>query len=276
MNIPLILLNRWQILTPPDERHNPHGILQAIDLDTGKQVAIKTIPEHISNPTDQSAIRVRLHREATILSHLAHPHIVTLLACGEHHDHPYLIFEWYGQQTLFTRLHQTNPMPLPQIWTFLHQLLSGLAYIHSNNYIHADIKPANLLIDDAGKIRISDFGAAHVKSSTTTLKPITGTHGYMPPEQLMGQNIDERADLFAAGVVLYELLFGCKPFAGTTPEEITWQILTGDLTWPVTTHTQTLATTHILRKALAKRPSMRFQNAREFADALPETPTTLP
>ncbi|MBF0271306.1 MAG: serine/threonine protein kinase [Magnetococcales bacterium] len=264
-------LGRWRLLTP-EGQESRRGILRGVDPENGRIVAIKTLPFHLREREERDARIARLQHEIKMAALLSHPNIVKLIDHGEEEGIPYLVLDWYPSATL-RDLIAKGPRPGPvRALELLRQTLSGLEHIHASGLAHGDLKPANLLLTPDGEIRITDFGAARqLASGGVTPSPalVTGTHGYMPPEQIMGQKIDRRADLFAAGVILHELLFGRKPFTGSDTWEITRQILTAEPIQPMSGDPLLPAPlAAVLQKALAKRPRDRFQSATEFLSAL--------
>ncbi|MBF0189743.1 MAG: serine/threonine protein kinase [Magnetococcales bacterium] len=264
-------LGRWRLLTP-EGQESRMGILRGVDPQDGRIVAIKTLPFYLREREERCARIARLRHETTMAARLSHPNIVKLIDHGEEGGIPYLVLDWYPGATL-RDLITKGPRPGPiRALELLRQTLSGLEHIHASGLAHGDLKPANLLLTPEGDIRITDFGAARQLASCGEAPApalVTGTHGYMPPEQLMGQKIDRRADLFAAGVILHELLFGRKPFTGADPWEITQQILTAAPIQPVPGDPHLPPPLiAVLQKALAKRPRDRFQSATEFLNSL--------
>src|SRR4030095_8188599 len=157
---------------------------------------------------------------------------------------------------------------LKEIGEVIRQLLDGLGYAHDQGVVHRDIKPSNLLVNEDGRIKISDFGIARIESSTLTqVGEIMGSPGYMAPEQFLGTDVDACSDIYSVGIIAYELLVGKRPFLGNNaeilravlndrplnPSEINPKI-SAQLDWAV-------------QKALAKQKNSRFQTAREFSDA---------
>jgi serine/threonine-protein kinase len=157
--------------------------------------------------------------------------------------------------------------------SIMAQLLDALAYAHQQGVWHRDIKPANVIIMRSGKLKIADFGIARVDSSNLThVGAVMGTPGYMAPEQYSGNPVDWRADLFAAGVVMYELITGVKPFAGRL-ETIAHKVCTEHPPAPSLVPSDPAAPATydaIIARAMAKRPEQRFQSAAEFRSALLE------
>ena len=149
------------------------------------------------------------------------------------------------------------------------ELLAALDYSHRHGVVHRDIKPANMMILADGTVKVADFGIARIEQSNLTQTGmILGTPSYMSPEQFMGQTVDGRSDLFSAGVILYELLTGEKPFSGSATT-IMHKVLQENPLPPSTLNVQVPRPFDgVVKKALAKRPDERFQTAREFAEAI--------
>ncbi|MBF0212988.1 MAG: serine/threonine protein kinase [Magnetococcales bacterium] len=272
MNIP-DTIGRWRIL-PPEGEEAHKGILRGTDPSNGRIVAIKTVPFHLWEDETRHPLIARLRHEAIIIPRLSHPHIITLIDHGEEAQIPYLVLDWHSGATLRDLIVQ-GPRPGPvRAVNLIRQTLDALDHIHAQGLTHGDLKPGNLLLTPDGDICITDFGAARQLASPYDPPPpspalVTGTHGYMPPEQLMGQKIDRRADLFATGVILHELLLGRKPFRGGDSWEITRLVLTAAPIRPEPEDpTLPAALIAVLQQALAKRPRDRFQSAREFLQAL--------
>ncbi|MBF0417868.1 MAG: serine/threonine protein kinase [Magnetococcales bacterium] len=258
-------IGAWRIL-PPGETELQRGIVRGMDPADGRVVAIKSVPFHLRESPERQSWIARLQREARIVARLAHPNIVPLLEHGEDLGIPYLVFSWQPQATLRERLdHGWLPDPAGAV-AITQALLTGLTHIHACGYRHGDLKPANLFLAEGAQVHIADFGAASPLGAPAPVDGrLTGTHGFMPPEQLMGFPVDQRADLFAVGVILYELLTGTKPFPGETPWERFLRVLAQD---PPPLLGEAGRFQAVLRQALAKRPDGRFGSALAFAEAL--------
>jgi serine/threonine-protein kinase len=150
----------------------------------------------------------------------------------------------------------------------------GLDYAHASGVFHRDVKPDNIMISKAGLVKVMDFGIARiVESSLTKTGSVIGTPAYMSPEQVNGQKIDARSDIFSLGVILYELLTGRKPFTGQTISSLMFAIVKSDPTQPSALDAKVHPTwDEILRKALAKEREERYASAKEFALAVRDAP----
>src|SRR5215472_8399745 len=174
---------------------------------------------------DQTA-RDRFQREARAVARLQHRNVVTIHELGEVEGTPYIVMEFLTGRDLDAILKSETTLTLAQKLDVVIQLCEGLGYAHEQGIVHRDIKPGNVRLLEDGTVKILDFGIAKfAQSSITQSGTIMGTPSYMAPEQVMGQPIDGRADLFSAGVLLYELLAGHKPFVGDAPTAVVYQIM---------------------------------------------------
>ncbi len=198
------------------------------DPNIGRLVAIKLLREGFDNHD----FRERFNREAKAASRFHHANIVTIFETGLHDDQPYIVMEYVSGSTLASIIKKRAPLPLYRKLILMEELFAGLHYAHRKNVIHRDIKPANIMLDDEGTVRILDFGIARLGSTganetvLTKAGMIVGTLNYMAPEQLAGEPLDGRADMFAAGTVFYELLSYRPAFRGKSDREVVSKILT--------------------------------------------------
>jgi serine/threonine-protein kinase len=176
--------------------------------------------------------------------------------------------ELVNGKTLAQHLQQELVYEMREVAEIIHQLLDGLAHAHAAGVIHRDVKPSNILINNDGRIKISDFGIARIESSQLTqVGDVLGTPHYMAPEQFMGADIGLQADLYSVGVIAYELLAGRKPFIGNSAK-VMHQVMNQVPVNPSTLNSKlSPLLDRVLQKALSKKREDRFQNAREFADA---------
>jgi serine/threonine-protein kinase len=186
-------------------------VLRAHDENLERDVAIKALTQTVRAYPD--AIRL-FASEAKALAHLNHPNIVAIYDQAVERSEAYLIMELVEGQTLEKLLHQRGPIPPPIALGLIDQLCAGLAYAHGKSVIHRDIKPANIFVTRDGTVKLGDFGLARVMHEVSIRQTeVRGTPLYMSPEQVVGEDIDHRADLYAVGCTLFELLTGKPPFA---------------------------------------------------------------
>ena len=247
-------------------------VYEGRDPNLDRRVAIKTIK--VENLSDESAAEyeVRFRTEARSAARLQHPNIVSVYDSDRDGDIAFLVMEFIQGDDLKHHLDKGDLYTLTQTGAIMADLLSALEYAHKQNIVHRDIKPANLLIEPGGRIKLTDFGVARIQDSgeaTRTQGSIVGTLKYMSPEQLQGRPIDARADLFAAGIVLYQLLTGKRPFDGDTDFAVIQQIVGHSPAAPTSFNPRLpQAIDTVLARSLAKSRDQRFSTAQEFAAAL--------
>ncbi len=196
-------------------------VYEGLDPHLNRRVAIKTCSSN-----DQE-LRLRFTREAEIAANLRHPNIVTIFDFGHQDGTPYLVQEYLTGEDLDHKIKRRERLDEATIREVLKQIASGLKYAHSRDVVHRDIKPANIRILDDGQVRIMDFGIAKLLSAQTQLTRTgmaLGTAAYLPPEQIMGKTLDQRADQFSFGVLAYELITGVRPFSGDSMSTILYAI----------------------------------------------------
>ncbi|MBP7814476.1 MAG: serine/threonine protein kinase, partial [Thermoanaerobaculia bacterium] len=200
----------------------------AEDPQIERQLAIKTVRIEEGRPAEVAERRQRLLREARATGRLLHPHIVTLFDAGEDRGVFFLAFEFVEGADLAQRLEDGPPLTLGQALALIRQAAEGLDYAHRQGIVHRDIKPSNLMLTRAGELKIADFGIAKLVGQQTELTmtgSVVGSPHYLSPEQIRGEELDGRSDLFSLGVVLYELLTHQRPFRGETLTTLVYQIL---------------------------------------------------
>ena len=259
-------LGKYEILQPLGS--GGMGVVYlGYDAAIERKVAIKTIRKDVLDAATTSEATARFRREAMAAGRLTHPGIVAVYDYGEDENVAYIVME-YAPGDELSRYAATRNLNLPQIAALMTELLDALQYAHSAGVVHRDIKPANILVSN--RLKITDFGIARIENSTLTQTGTAmGTPSYMAPEQYMGIGVDLRVDLFAAGVIFYQLLTGQLPFDGNSLEVLSYQIC----------HTQHRAPSSVrvglpagvdavLAKALAKSKDARFASAAEFSHAI--------
>jgi predicted Ser/Thr protein kinase/tetratricopeptide (TPR) repeat protein len=233
------------------------ALFLALDPAIDRLVAIKVL--RVDNPD----VRERFQREARLAARLQHPNIVTVYDVGEHDGQPFIAMEYIPGETLGELIRRRAPLDVRQRIELVIEICSGLAFAHKNGIVHRDIKPANLILSrDSNILKILDFGIARAgESGLTQVGMVIGTPNYMSPEQVRGEAIDQRSDIFAVGLVLYELLVYRQAFEAETQPAVLMKILS-DQPAPLASLDPTIdpniAT--IVYKALAKNPADRYQD----------------
>ena len=250
-------------------------VYRARDARLHRDVAIKVLPEGVARDREQ---RARFEREAQAVAALSHPNVVAIFDTGSHGDHLYAVTELLTGQTLRERL-RPGPLPVGKAIDWAVQVARGLAAAHDRQLIHRDVKPENIFVTTDGHVKILDFGLARVaiagKADTDTTSAVTGagvvlgTVGYMAPEQVRGEPGDARADLFAFGAVLYEMLTGQRAFhRGTAAETMTAILREEPPALAAIRAELPPGLERTVGHCLEKNPHERFQSARDVAFAL--------
>ena len=248
-------------------------VYEAVDTRLARTVALKTVLlSHLADESNAGEYASRFEREAQAAARLAHPNIVTVHDFGEHEDISYIVMEFVRGRELASMFEAGQALPLPEILRIMRELLAALDYAHEQGIVHRDVKPANVMLDHAGHVKLADFGVARVANTTqdrTMPGTLVGTPSYMAPEQVLGLAVGSRADIFAAGVILYQGLTGKRPFVGTGPFEVQRKIVQEDPPPPSRVAPQLpAALDHVIARALAKHPEDRYPTAAAFAAAL--------
>ncbi len=242
------------------------AVYKGFDPAISRAVAIKTIAKSSLDAGELEHLLARFRHEAQVVGRLAHPGIVQIYDYGEDEELAYIVMELVNGKTLAEHLAQHANYDLREIGEIVRQLLDALGHAHAAGVVHRDMKPSNILINRDGGIKISDFGIAHTEASELTQHgDVLGTPHYMAPEQFLGLPIVVATDLYAVGVIAYDLLTGSKPFVGSTAT-VMQQVLNERPADPSSRNPAlSPAVDRVLQRALAKKPEERFQSAREFA-----------
>jgi eukaryotic-like serine/threonine-protein kinase len=252
------------------------NVYLAEDEELGRRIAIKILNER--HAADEQFIE-RFRREAKNAAGLSHPNIVQVYDRGEAEGTYYIAMEYLGGRTLKEAVADRQPLPIREAIGYARQILAALRFAHRNGIVHRDIKPHNALMDDDGRLKVSDFGIARAgaASQMTEAGSIIGTAQYLSPEQARGAAVDHRSDLYSLGIVLYELLTGTVPFTGDTPVEIAMKHLSKVPEPPSAKRPEIpRALDQVVLRALAKDPDDRFGSAEELDAELAQVAEGLP
>jgi len=234
----------------------------------GQDVALKLLPRSLT--TDPAALR-RFARESEAVAALSHPNVVGAFDRGVDADGtPFLVMEYVPGQTLKEVVRADGPLPEVRALELAAEVAEGLAAAHRHGIVHRDVKPHNILVDESGRARLTDFGIARLMDATAThTEHVLGTALYVSPEQINGRVADARSDIYSLGVVVYELLTGTPPFRGESLEAVAMQHVRSAPRPPrkMRPELSQVAEAIVLR-ALDKDPRRRFRSAEEMAAAL--------
>ena len=188
-------------------------VYRALDETLERQVAVKLMNREVATDSDQLE---RFRREARWVAQLSHPHIVGVIDAGEDEGRPYIVFEYIEGETLKERIRRMGRLPIAEAVAYAIEIARALGAAHSRNIVHRDVKPQNVLIDEEGSAKVTDFGIARTldEEGLTADGRVLGTTDYVSPEQALGQAVTGQSDLYSLGVVLYEMLVGEVPFKG--------------------------------------------------------------
>jgi serine/threonine-protein kinase len=246
-------------------------VYKAFDPEIGRTLAIKLL---LSELRLNEEYRLRFLREARGAGVLSHPNIVTVFDAGEQDSAPYIAMEYVEGGTLADVLKKGERVPVETVVEIGIQLARALDYAHEHGIVHRDVKPSNIMmVAGTRNIKVADFGICRIDTGDATRRTrmgeVLGTPHYMSPEQVVGEHVDARSDLFSAGVVLYQLLCGALPFEGDTFVTVALKIAKSDPTSIDRVRPDLpLSLRRIVDRALKKQPDKRFQRGRDLAEAL--------
>ena len=259
--------NRYEIVKNIGEGGMANVYL-ANDTILDRKVAVKVLRGDLSS--DDKFIR-RFQREALSVSNLSHPNIVEVYDVGEEEGNHYIVMEYIEGKTLKQLLKKRESLTLTEVIDIMTQLTDGIAHAHESYIIHRDIKPQNIMIEDDGRIKITDFGIAMALNATqlTQTNSVMGSVHYLPPEQASGKSASIKSDIYSLGILMYELLTGSVPFKGDNAVEIALKhmkdkipsIRKQDPSIPQSVE-------NIILKAAAKNPRNRYDSAKEMHEDL--------
>jgi len=244
------------------------NVYLAHDMILDRDVAIKILRYDFAN---EEELRRRFQREALSATSLTHPHIVNIYDVGEDEDIHYIVMEYVKGKTLKEYILQNAPVSPTKSVLFMKQLTSAISTAHNNHIIHRDIKPQNILLDEEENVKVTDFGIAMALSATsyTQTNSVLGTVHYLSPEQARGGTATKQSDIYALGIVLFELLTGQLPFSGESAVSIALKHLqteTPSIRKIIPSIPQSIE--NVVFKATAKDPKDRYLTAEEMADDL--------
>ncbi len=244
-------------------------VYQAHDPQIDRSVALKVLrPDRVTSET----FRHRFLKEARAVGRLSHPNIVVVYDIGEDHGTVYISMEFLEGKPLSDLVQQERFAEAEAVEVGI-QVADALDYAHRKGIVHRDIKPSNIIIQPDGQVKITDFGIAHIDDPEATQQTqageILGTPAYMSPEQVLGQQVDGRSDLFSLGVILYELSVGHRPFRGETLATIFRAITNENPAEPARENPLVSATlSQTIMKCLEKTPDGRYPSGKELTEAL--------
>ncbi|HSN27533.1 MAG TPA: serine/threonine-protein kinase [Kofleriaceae bacterium] len=247
-------------------------VYRAVRTNLDRQVAIKVM--HVALP-DAMKVRERFEREAQVMARLDHPHCVSIIDYGLHDNKPYVVMELVRGRSLHELLVEQKRLEIPRAVDVMRQILSGLAHAHEQGIIHRDIKPGNIMVTPKAPlglhVRLLDFGLARIAEGSSSISNgvAVGTPSYMAPEQCRGEPVDATVDIYACGVVLFEMLTGKKPLSSGDPiTTIKMQMEQAPPRLAEVTPGDYGALEDIVARALEKAPAARFPSAIAMSEAL--------
>lgn len=262
-------LGQYRIVSPLGEG-GMAAVYKAYQPTMDRYVALKILPRHFASDPEFVG---RFEQEAKVIASLQHVHILPVHDFGTQDGYTFIVMPFVETGTLASLL-EGDPLPLEQIRKVLTQVGDALAYAHARGLVHRDVKPTNILIDEIGNCLLTDFGIAKMVERTTQFTQtgaILGTPAYMSPEQIKGEKLDGRSDIYSLGIILYEMATGRPPFKAETPPAIFVKHLHDPLPPPRSLNPHLPESVErLILKSLAKEAEGRFDNAGEFVQAVRE------
>lgn len=253
-------------------RGTHYKLYQAVDPRLGHMVVIKILhvtpgrPEPGTDPELASVLEARLQREAHALSSLSHPGIPEIYETGEQDGHPFLVMEYLVGHPLRQHLDQ-RALSMPETLDILSQAAAAIDAVHAEGILHRDVRASNIMLLHDGRVKLVEFGLARQPGDTTVtlMGALVGEPAYMAPEQLRGKPASPQSDIWALGVLLYEMLAGHPPFEGANFQLVAHQVIMGEPA-PVPDMPETICA--VLARALEKDPDQRYPQAQDMVKAL--------
>jgi serine/threonine-protein kinase len=239
-------------------------VYRALDETLERQVAVKLMHREVAGDSDHLE---RFRREARAVAQLSHPQIVSVIDAGEDDGRPYIVLEYVAGETLKHRIRREGQLPIPEAVAYAIEIARGLEAAHDHHIVHRDVKPQNVLIDDEGTAKVTDFGIARTleEKGLTADGRVLGTTDYVSPEQALGQHVTGQSDLYSLGVVLYEMLTGEVPFHGDNQVAVAMKHVREELPdVRVLRPEVSAALAAVVDTATAKHPSERYADDGEM------------
>jgi serine/threonine protein kinase len=239
-------------------------VYRALDQTLQRRVAVKLMNREVASDSDQLE---RFRREARAVAQLSHPHIVGVIDAGEDEGRPYIVFEYVEGETLKERIRRQGQLPITEAVAYAIEIARALGAAHATHIVHRDVKPQNVLIDEEGSAKVTDFGIARTldEEGLTADGRVLGTTDYVSPEQALGHRVTGQSDLYSLGVVLYEMLTGEVPFKGENQVAVAMKHVREEL--PDLQHKRpevSAALAAVVDTATAKRQEDRYANDAEL------------
>src|SRR4051794_30863151 len=236
-------------------------VYRAFDQTLERVVAVKLMHREVATDSDQLE---RFRREARAVAQLSHPHIVGVIDAGEDDGRPYIVLEYVEGETLKERIRRQGRLPIPEAIAYAIEIAHALGTAHSRHIVHRDVKPQNVLIDEEGSAKVTDFGIARTleEDGLTADGRVLGTTDYVSPEQALGHDVNGQSDIYSLGVVLFEMLTGDVPFHGENQVSVAMKHVREDLPDIQTRRPEVSATlAAVLDHMTEKDPERRYPDA---------------
>ncbi|MFQ5921840.1 MAG: bifunctional serine/threonine-protein kinase/formylglycine-generating enzyme family protein [Anaerolineales bacterium] len=262
-------LGRYRVVGPLGEG-GMAAVYRAYEPGLDRYVALKVLPRHFASDPQFTG---RFQQEAKVIAKLQHLHILPVYDFGQEDDYTFIVMPFIKTGTLADVL-DDRPLPLQELLRIVGQVGDALGYAHDEGIVHRDVKPTNILLDDRGNCLLTDFGIAKIVEATvqfTQSGAIIGTPAYMSPEQILGEPLDGRSDLYSLGIILFEMATGRQPYRAETPPAIFVKHLHDPLPMPRSINPDLPeAVERVILKTLAKEPTDRYEDASTMVQALRE------
>jgi eukaryotic-like serine/threonine-protein kinase len=244
------------------------SVYRALDQHLGRPVAIKVLKRSLA---DEPMFLERFRREARAAAAINHPNVARVFDYGERGSEPFIVMELVEGETLAERIDRQGRLPWREAFAIAEQVARALAAAHAHGVVHRDVKPANILLDASGQVKVSDFGIARAARATTLTRPgmVLGSANYVAPEQAQGNPVAPAADLYSLGCVLFEAVTGSTPYQGPNAVAIATQHVSADVPDPRGLVPDLPAeAAELVMRSLRKDPAARFASGSAMADAL--------